>query len=179
MGGDVTVRSEWGHGSEFALRLPLREADAPAAPSGDSTRWTARQNRLRGLHVLVAEDNPINQMVLKSARVSEGATIDLVENGRMAVDRVAADTARRIDAVLMDLHMPAKGGLEATRRILAMVPGMPVIGQTADARPEERARRLTGFRRPPATSRGCRVRRSRRTSGSPPTPSPAPHRCRS
>ncbi len=139
MGGVLQVQSTWGQGSTFMLRLPLRVASLAAANPASAGRWTGEEQRLRGLHILVAEDNPVNQVVLESALTMEGATVDLAENGQLALDRVLADAARTIDLVLMDLQMPVMGGLEAARLILARVPDMPVIGQTADALPDEKA----------------------------------------
>jgi CheY-like chemotaxis protein/anti-sigma regulatory factor (Ser/Thr protein kinase) len=142
MGGDVSVSSVWGQGSVFELRLPLRTADGPPVLLSEANRWTGDGQRLHGLHILVAEDNPVNQIVLESALTMEGATVVLADNGQVAVDLVAADTAGAIDLVLMDLQMPVMGGLEAARHILARVPGLPVIGQTADARSEASGRCL-------------------------------------
>ena len=142
MGGALQVQSVWGQGSRFTLRLPLRVAALPVAGPSSAGRWTGEQQRLRGLHILVAEDNPVNQVVLESALTMEGATVDVVENGQLALDRVLADIARPtrlIDLVLMDLQMPVMGGLEAAQLILAQVPDLPVIGQTADALPDEKA----------------------------------------
>ena len=139
MGGVVQVQSVWGQGSTLTLRLPLRPAALPAAGPASAGRWTGKAQRLHGLHILVAEDNPVNQVVLESVLAMEGATVAMVENGQLALDQVLADTAQRIDLVLMDLQMPVMGGLEATRLILAHAPDLPVIGQTADARPDERA----------------------------------------
>jgi len=142
MGGEVTAYSTWGQGSVFELRLPLRAAHGPAEALSGDQRWTGGGLRLHGLHILVAEDNPVNQIVLDSALTLEGASVTLVDNGQMAIDRVAADAGRAIDLVLMDLQMPVMGGLEAARHIAALVPGLPVIGQTADARSEARDRCL-------------------------------------
>ena len=139
MGGGLRAQSVWGQGSTLTLHLPLRVAALPAASPASAGRWTGAQQRLRGLHILVAEDNPVNQVVLESALMMEGATVDMAENGQLALARVMADTTRAIDLVLMDLQMPVMGGLEATRLILAHVPDLPVIGQTADALPDEKA----------------------------------------
>jgi two-component system sensor histidine kinase/response regulator len=143
MGGRLLVRSTLGQGSEFELRLPLREArpatgpvlppPGPAAPAGT--------HPLDGLNLLVAEDNPVNQLVIAQLLASVGAQVELASDGAQAVDRVRA-TPDAFDAVLMDVQMPVMDGFEATRRILALAPGLPVIGQTAHALPEERAQCL-------------------------------------
>ena len=139
MGGQLAVRSVLGRGSEFELRLPLRETRAPAPrpPAG----LAAADHPLAGLRLLVAEDNPVNQLVIEQLLRRAGAEVRLVADGGAAVHEVGADP-EGFDAVLMDVQMPVMDGFEATRRILAMAPGLPVIGQTAHAMPEERARCL-------------------------------------
>ncbi|MFO1195277.1 MAG: ATP-binding protein [Rhodoferax sp.] len=134
MGGALSLQSTPGAGSTFTLRLPLRPASLPApqaaAPAVAGTR------RLAGLHLLVAEDNAVNQMVLEDLLRGEGADVVLADNGQMAVDLVQR-TDRPFDAVLMDVQMPVMDGLGATRVLQQTRPGLPVIGQTAHALREE------------------------------------------
>ncbi|MDE2453880.1 MAG: PAS domain-containing protein [Burkholderiales bacterium] len=137
MGGDLQARSTWGEGSVFELRLPLVEAALPVPGDAGAGRWTAELRRLRGLRVLVADDNPVNQIVLESALTQEGARVERASNGREAVERVAA-AASSIDLVLLDLQMPVMGGEEAARRILAHDPSMPIVGQSAEGGSHER-----------------------------------------
>ena len=94
--------------------------------------------RLKGLRVLAAEDNPVNQMVLEDNLRFEGALVTLVDNGLLAVERIAQDGASAYDVVLMDVMMPVMDGHEAASRIHAMAPSLPIIGQTAHAMVEER-----------------------------------------
>jgi|APMI01.1.fsa_nt_gi CheY-like chemotaxis protein/HPt (histidine-containing phosphotransfer) domain-containing protein len=99
--------------------------------------------RLAGISVLVAEDNQINQMVLEELLLSEGARVEIVDNGRGAVERLAEAGADAFHVVLMDIQMPEMDGYEATRRICAEAGHPPVIGQTAHTMAEEKARCLT------------------------------------
>ncbi|MBL0148389.1 MAG: PAS domain-containing protein [Ideonella sp.] len=140
MGGDIRVQSEAGVGSVFELRLPLRAAERvdPVA-SGLVEPWQAGQQRLAGLHILLAEDNQVNQILAETVLTQEGAKVTVVDDGQQAVERIVADTAQVFDLVLMDLQMPVMDGYEATRRILERVPDLPVIGLTAHAMAEERA----------------------------------------
>lgn len=103
---------------------------APAASGG----------RLAGYSVLVAEDNEVNQMVLEELLLDEGAVVTLTDNGQEAVDCLRARGAEAFQVVLMDVQMPVMDGYAATREIHALAPDLPVIGQTAHAFDEERAR---------------------------------------
>jgi CheY-like chemotaxis protein/nitrogen-specific signal transduction histidine kinase len=137
MGGGIEVRSQIGQGSEFILSLPLAAAVRPdevAAPEASDGQ------RLRGLRVLAAEDNEVNCLVLESMLEFEGAEVVFVSNGQEAVDAMQKNDATGYHAVLMDVQMPVMDGLEATRRITALNTGVPVIGLTAHALEEERAR---------------------------------------
>jgi PAS domain S-box-containing protein len=104
----------------------------------------ARVPRLRGLCLLVAEDNLNNQQVVRELLASEGAQVHLVGNGEEAVAAVAsslADAGPLFDAVLMDLHMPVMDGLDATRAIRQQLrqERLPIIAMTANVMPTDRA----------------------------------------
>ena len=140
MGGDIHVSSEAGSGSTFELRLPCIEAAAAVGTAGSSSVALVHTGtRLRGLLILVAEDNEVNQLVLCDMLTSEEAELEVVGNGQLAVDAVLRNPAA-FDLVLMDVQMPEMDGMEATRRIRAIAPALPVIGQTAHALAEERER---------------------------------------
>jgi two-component system, sensor histidine kinase and response regulator len=149
MGGTLDVHSRAGQGSRFTLRLPLRTTDhpppAPAQRIETTAEPTAGARRLAGLRLLVAEDNPINQLVLDELLRGEGAEVVLVEDGQQALDEAARQAqptppARPFDAVLMDVQMPVMDGLQATAALRRVQPGLPVIGQTAHALVEETER---------------------------------------
>jgi CheY-like chemotaxis protein len=107
--------------------------------------------RLQGLSVLAAEDMEVNRFLLARILEQEDARVLFAEDGA-AAERAVQDQARTaggpdprvspFDVVLMDLQMPVMDGFEATRRIRAIRPDLPVIGLTAHALPEERARCL-------------------------------------
>jgi two-component system sensor histidine kinase/response regulator len=97
---------------------------------------------LRGAHVLIAEDNPVNQAVARELLESEGVNVHIAGNGRAAIDAVASDGT--IDVVLMDLQMPKLDGIAATREIRAnpAFARLPIIAMTAHAMAAERDRCL-------------------------------------
>ncbi len=100
-----------------------------------------------GLHVLVADDNPVNRKVAARVLDRAGHSAQLVTDGDAALDALeaaAAGTARRIDLVLMDVNMPGMDGIAATKawRFMSLDGGrrIPILGLTADASPETQAR---------------------------------------
>jgi two-component system sensor histidine kinase/response regulator len=100
---------------------------------------------LNGLRVLLAEDNAINQQIAVELLEGVGATVDVANNGREAVDKLLASGGdTRYDLVLMDLQMPEMDGYQATARIRAesRLADLPIIAMTAHAMAEERDRCL-------------------------------------
>jgi CheY-like chemotaxis protein len=114
---------------------------------------------LAGRRVLVAEDGPDNQRLVRHYLEKAGASVEIAENGRIALERITADPG--FDAVLMDVQMPEMDGHEATRRLRRGGFRGPIIALTAHAMSEERdailASGCDGFLtkpdRPPPTGR--------------------------
>ena len=139
MGGDIRVESTLNVGSCFEVRLPfVAYRDISTGPRTVPQDVTPGQ-RLAGIRALVAEDNQINRMVLEELLKDDGCEVELVGDGRQAVEAVRAAGRGGFDVVLMDMQMPVLNGLDATREILAFDPELPVVGQTAHALAEEKA----------------------------------------
>ncbi|HLK62091.1 MAG TPA: ATP-binding protein [Bryobacteraceae bacterium] len=113
MDGLLWAESEVSKGSRFFVELPLLPSVAPA-PAIDVQQESRSRAAHARLHVLVAEDNPINQKVICSMLRRQGWSVSLAANGREAYQRYLQD---RFDLVLMDIQMPEVDGLEATRLI--------------------------------------------------------------
>jgi CheY-like chemotaxis protein len=140
MGGVIEVESQPGRGSLFRVVLELPRAEPPG-DSQDEIEGEAEPSDsaggIAGRRILVAEDNLINQAVARAILEAVGARLDVAHDGVEALEMLAAGD---FDVVLMDVHMPRMGGIEALSRIRAGEaghPGLPVIALTADAMPGE------------------------------------------
>ena len=94
--------------------------------------------RLIGVRVLAVDDVDLNRFVLEDQLIHEGAQVVLANNGLQAIEQLELQGVSGFDVVLMDVQMPVMDGIEATRRIATLAPGLPVIGFTAHAMKEER-----------------------------------------
>ncbi len=123
---------------------PLRPRHLLTALAQPHDRVPAPEHgpRLAGYCILAAEDNEVNRLVLAQMLEGEGATLECVEDGLQALERVRRDGAAAWDIVLMDIQMPVMDGHEATRLIHELAPDLPVVGLTAHALAEERERCL-------------------------------------
>ncbi len=140
MNGEIGVESKLGSGSTFWVEVELKTAQAPAPAITHSRQAPIYRQRGR---ILVAEDNQINQKVIKHLLAALGFTVDVVETGAEAVSRLQDDSA--YDLILMDCQMPVMDGWTATRAIrdsAAPTSTIPIIAVTANALVGEREKCL-------------------------------------
>ena len=141
MNGDITFESNPGKGSTFRVRLQLPKAAADEGKVQNQSDSESPPHGHRPAQVLVAEDNPVNQVVAQEMLVYLGCSVHLADNGQQALDAFGAG---HFDLVLMDIHMPGMDGIEATRRIRRLEQNRgdarrtPIIALTADVLPEQR-----------------------------------------
>ena len=152
MGGDISLESTPDQGSIFAFtvacKLPADDQDDAAngihRPAADTHALIRTSNRkrsgdtelLKGLRILLAEDNPINQQLAVEFLRKAQAQVDLAETGTQAV---ALASESEYDLILMDIHMPEMDGLEATSQIRGEQNSVPIIAVSADAQSSSRA----------------------------------------
>jgi signal transduction histidine kinase/ActR/RegA family two-component response regulator len=156
MGGEITVTSEVGVGSEFTTKMLFTPCDPPVSPVAPSDATTSNaasfvsqpartlavqvtstpsavpENGGVQPRILVVEDHPINQKLVGVLLSRMGCHVTFCENGQLAVETVGRET---FDLILMDVNMPVMDGLTATRTIRAMeglVAKIPIVVFTAD-----------------------------------------------
>ncbi|OGK09567.1 MAG: hypothetical protein A2W80_15770 [Candidatus Riflebacteria bacterium GWC2_50_8] len=149
MGGDISVKSELGRGSHFwfSLLLPYVKRKSHERPQNSICSKSGRLLAVSvdgvGQHqynALFAEDNPVNQFVVKAMLNKMGMQVDVVANGHEAILALAS---RKYDILLLDLQMPLLDGFETIRLVRGNVNAnfdrsIPVVAVTADAFPETR-----------------------------------------
>ena len=136
MGGELSMTSAPGAGSTFRVELTLAAAQALHEEAAPRVEAGADDERLAGLHLLVAEDNPVNLQVVVAMLEGMGAQVSCALDGTQAVARCRDG---HYDALLLDIQMPGMDGYEAARTIRAEgVRRLPIIAVTANAMSTDR-----------------------------------------
>lgn len=136
MGGEISVISEINHGSIFTFTVSLQETPSPI-PSIHAEISDVSAKTLSGMHVLLVEDNKVNQIVAQTLLKKVGAEVTLANHGKEALDFLKK---QMFDAVLMDVQMPEMNGHEAAVAIRSelKLTELPIIALTAHAMLDER-----------------------------------------
>ncbi|MDX1588698.1 MAG: transporter substrate-binding domain-containing protein [Oleiphilaceae bacterium] len=143
MGGELSVNSQPGQGSEFVLCLHRVRRVSESAPAPEQGK--ALPMHFHGGRVLVVDDNPTNRHLVRDMLEPEGLTVDEADQGRSALQRLREATP---DLVLMDIRMPVMDGYQAHEWMQSdpMLRGIPVVALTASVMESESARiRKAGF----------------------------------
>ena len=142
MGGTITASSEEGRGSCFSVSWPVETAFEKANGSKAAQSPQLCAETTGTLHILLVEDNPINQRMIARMLEKQGWIVHLASNG---IEAVTAAMSECHDAILMDVHMPEMDGLTATREIRSRggrFGRLPIIALTADAMSGDREKFL-------------------------------------
>ena len=141
MGGTISFESKEGAGTTFVIRIPFRiDTDRDSkVEAGEKTEAS-----IRGLHILLAEDNELNMEIAEFMLQNEGADVTKAWNGREAVEIFEKSRPGEFDIILMDIMMPVMNGYEASKMIHSMdredAKTIPIIAMTANAFTEDKIR---------------------------------------
>ena len=141
MGGTITFESEEGAGTTFVIRVPFKidmNADKREKQKDVS------EKSIKGLHILLAEDNELNMEIAEFMLQNEGTVVTKAWNGQEAVELFRKSKPGEFDVILMDIMMPVMNGYEATKMIRSLdredAKTIPIIAMTANAFTEDRLR---------------------------------------
>ena len=139
MGGTISLESKEGAGTTFVIRVPFRiDTDSDSkVKTGEKTEAS-----IRGLHILLAEDNELNMEIAEFMLQNEGTEVTKAWNGQEVVELFRKSEPGEFDVILMDIMMPVMNGYEATKMIRSMdredAKVIPIIAMTANAFTEDR-----------------------------------------
>ena len=141
MGGTITFESEKGVGTTFVIRVPFKID--PDADKREEQKDVSEKS-IKGLHILLAEDNELNMEIAEFVLQNEGAEVSKAWNGEETVELFRKSESGEFDAILMDIMMPVMNGYEATKMIRSLdredAKVIPIIAMTANAFTEDRLR---------------------------------------
>ena len=140
MGGSISVSSEKGRGTTFSVKIPF-EINKNAKEDDNSLQTAQESDLIKGVKVLLVEDNDLNMEIAEFILENEGAIVTKAWNGQQAVDIFRESKPGDIDVILMDLMMPELNGIQATKLIRSMnradASTIPIIAMTANAFKED------------------------------------------
>jgi len=126
-GGTISVKSKIDEGSTFSFVLHFKKTNVDAVPEAEMVEL---ETEIKNIKILVVEDMPLNQLLMKTLLDDFGFERDIAENGKIAIEKLKKES---YDIILMDLQMPVMNGFEATEYIRnTMNSKIPIIALTAD-----------------------------------------------
>ena len=141
MGGTITFESKKGVGTTFVIRVPFKID--PDVDKREEQKDVSEKS-IKGLHILLAEDNELNMEIAEFVLQNEGAEVSKAWNGEETVELFRKSESGEFDAILMDIMMPVMNGYEATKMIRSLdredAKVIPIIAMTANAFTEDRLR---------------------------------------
>ena len=141
MGGTITFESEKGVGTTFVIRVPFKID--PDVDKREEQKDVSEKS-IKGLHILLAEDNELNMEIAEFVLQNEGADVTKAWDGQEAVELFRNSEPGEFDVILMDIMMPVMNGYEATKMIRSLdredAKEVPIIAMTANAFTEDRIR---------------------------------------
>ena len=141
MGGTIAFESKEGEGTTFVIKIPFK-IDPDADSREEQTEVSGKS--IKGLHILLAEDNELNMEIAEFMLRNEGAIVTKAWNGQEAVEIFRKSEAGEFNVILMDIMMPVMNGYEAAKQIRFMdredASVIPIIAMTANAFTEDRIR---------------------------------------
>ncbi len=142
MNGSIDITSQEGAGTTFIVTIPFEIAAEPPAEESAGTDGNAPERAdLKGLKLMLVEDNELNAEIAQMLLEDEGASVIPVSDGKQAVEMFSDSQPGDIDAILMDIMMPVMDGLTATKAIRALerpdAADIPIIAMTANAFEED------------------------------------------
>ena len=141
MGGTITFESEKGVGTTFVIRVPFKID--PDVDKREEQKDVSEKS-IKGLHILLAEDNELNMEIAEFVLQNEGADVTKAWDGQEAVELFRNSEPGEFDVILMDIMMPVMNGYEAAKMIRSLdredAKEVPIIAMTANAFTEDRIR---------------------------------------
>jgi len=141
MGGTITFESKKGVGTTFVIRVPFKID--PDVDKREEQKDVSEKS-IKGLHILLAEDNELNMEIAEFVLQNEGADVTKAWDGQEAVELFRNSEPGEFDVILMDIMMPVMNGYETTKMIRSLdredAKAIPIIAMTANAFTEDRIR---------------------------------------